>query len=372
VEKTELISGVPDKYYGPRTLVYCLAAEPIDRTEPFAITWQLKASPDDSTRPHAAVLKVTSNLSENAVSPSECPACGCPTARLSHIGATRFESFEYRYLECLACGSLYADPMPGPELLSHIYSPTYTATHYAAELEGESSSEDLVRESREVISLLSGRKPAGRLLDIGCGGGQFLLSAQERGFRVEGHELIPASAAVIERATGVPVHSGALSALSGGYEIVHMADVLEHSPRPTEMLRDAVSLLAPRGVILLRGPLENQINLFQQAMRVRRQITARLEVHPPIEMPPYHVNLFTLAGWRSLTNRADLVQAYEHVYEIHWPAPERFTPTAIWLVKTASLALTSTALGRRLALGNRVVTLLGGGPDRPGSSGASA
>jgi SAM-dependent methyltransferase len=251
--------------------------------------------------------------------------------------------------------------MPGPELLGHIYAPIYTATHYAAELHGESSSEELVRESREVITLLVERKPMARLLDIGCGAGQFLLDARERGFHVEGHELIPDSAAVVARATGARVHSGVLSGLAGGYDVVHMADVLEHSPRPGEMLSAAVSLLAPHGVIALRGPLENQVNLFQRAMRARRRFREFLGAATPVEMPPYHVNLFTLAGWRALMGCVGLTPTYERVYEVHWPAPERFAPSAIWMVKAASLALSSTAVGRRLWFGNRVVTLLGPG-----------
>lgn len=287
-----------------------------------------------------------------------CPACGSATAVPSYLGDVRFESFAYRYLACGACGSLYADPMPGPEVLARIYAPAYAATHYAAELDGESSNQELVREIAGVLKLLSLQKPAARMLDIGCGAGRFMVLAREAGFRVEGHELMAASAEVAARGTGLRVHAGPLASLSGGYDAIHLADVLEHSPRPIGLLREAVSLLAPEGVVLLRGPLENQVNLFQRVMRLRRQVLGRLRPPPPTEMPPYHVNLFTLAGWRALTSSASLVSISERVYEIHWPAPERFAPTLVSATKAASLLLTATPLGHRLALGNRVVTFL--------------
>lgn len=288
----------------------------------------------------------------------ECPACGAVGGNPSYIGAVRFQSFSYRYLECRICGSLYADPMPGQEILERIYDPRYAATHYAQDLNGDSSSGELLRETHEALGSLSARKPRARLLDIGCGAGKFLVLAQAAGFHPEGHELVPASAEVAERATGLRVHAGPLVSLAPVYEAIHMADVLEHSPRPLELLRDAVSLLAPDGVMLLRGPLENQINLFQRLMSARRRVHALLRELPPAEMPPHHVSLFALAGWRALMDRASLVPLWERVYEIHWPAPERFAPTVVSAAKAASLAFTATSWGRRLACGNRVVSLL--------------
>lgn len=294
----------------------------------------------------------------------ECPACGATTAVPSHLGQVRFESFAYRYLACAGCGSLFADPMPGPAVLDRIYDTSYAATHYAAELGGSSSSEELGHESRRVLDEVSELRRSGaapRLLDVGCGAGGFLVAASARGFIAEGHELQAASARVAADVTGRPVHAGPLDRLAGRYDVIHMADVLEHSPTPAVLLAQAISRLAPDGLVALRGPLENQANLFQRAMRLRRQIRSRWAPPPPSEAPPYHVNLFTLRGWHALLARSGLVTVAERVYEIHWPAPERFAPTAISLVKAASLALTGTPLGRRLALGNRVTTLLRSG-----------
>jgi hypothetical protein len=71
-----------------------------------------------------------------------------------------------------------------------------------------------------------------------------------------------------------------------------------------------------------------------------------------------HVVLFTRAGWHALIRRAVFVVQEERFYEVHWPAPERFAPRPVWLVKTLSLALSRSPVGRNLELGDRVVSTL--------------
>jgi SAM-dependent methyltransferase len=281
-----------------------------------------------------------------------CPACGAARARPSHLGEGRFETFSYRYLTCSDCGSLYADPMPPPVVLARIYSTEYVGTHYAAELKGETSSAELAGECRAAVATLALEKSGGRVLDVGCGAGRFLSQAHSAGLRAEGHELTQDAAAAAALASGLNVHSGPLSAIGQKYDAIHLADVLEHSPDPLALLCDATKLLEAGGVLLARGPLENQLNVFQLALKLKR-----LASRAPTEMAPYHVILFTLAGWRQLLVRARLEIVSERVYEIHWPAPEQFQPRPISLTKSVSLLVSASPIGKALRLGNRVVTL---------------
>ena len=282
-----------------------------------------------------------------------CPSCGHGAFERSYIGEVRFGAFEYAYHRCLGCGSLYASPMPSPELLDEIYSPRYVNEHYSESSEATFSL-DLEAEATQALRQAARYRPGGRLLDVGCGAGRFLRAAAEAGFAAEGHELTAGAAAGAAERSGRPVHTGPLAELCGAYDIVHMADVLEHSPRPSVLLSEAVGLLAKHGVLVLRGPLENQRNLFHSVTVLQREARTRIVGAAPVEMPPYHVNLFTLAGWRALVASAGLYALLEQVTEVHWPAPERFSPGPVWAVKALSLAITRSAIGRRLALGNRV------------------
>ena len=295
---------------------------------------------------------------------SECPACAAAESRPSYLGAGRFADFSFEYRACVACGSLFVDPMPDARLLDQMYAPGYLEEHYGGQLEGEAQSEkseELGKELDETAARIARRKPGGRLLDVGCGAGAFLVAAAREGLRAEGIELTAATAELTARTTGLPVHAGALAqlALDGGsaFDVIHFADVLEHAPVPLDLLEAARERLAPGGVIVARGPLQNHATLFQRTLKWKRSLRARLGQVALHTEPPTHVVLFTLEGWHRLLARARLTTVEEKVYELHWPAPERRAASLVSIVKELSIGLTRSPIGRRLALGDRVVTV---------------
>jgi len=168
-----------------------------------------------------------------------------------------------------------------------------------------------------------------------------------------------ATSKAVEEATGARVHTGTLECVPGLYGAVHVADVLEHSPRPWEILMAVRRLVRPHGIVVARGPLENQANLFQRAVKLSRTIRSRLGALRRTEIAPHHLILFTLDGWHRLIRRTGFSVVEERVYELHWPAPERrFSFKPVSIVKELSMALSRSGAGRRLRLGNRVVSML--------------
>lgn len=241
-------------------------------------------------------------------------------------------------------------------MLARMYSPAYVTEHYEADLAGEERSGDVVDEQRAVVEALRKRQRTGaRLLDVGCGAGRFIALARDAGLDAEGFELDADTAAMAAKATGLKVHAASLEAIAARYDVVHLADVLEHHPQPTELLRAASALLAPAGVLIARGPLEANRHVFLTVMRARQRVLGRRE----FEAPPWHLVHFTLAGWHALIRRASLVTQEERVYEVRWPAPDRFEWTPKSVVRAVSMALTRSPIGRQLTLGNRVVSWLG-------------
>src|SRR6266545_4552376 len=97
----------------------------------------------------------------------------------------------------------------------------------------------------------------GRLLDFGCGGGDFLKRMQRDGWEVTG---VDASAAVVQRLRtelGLRAFVGSLphpELTASSCDVVTMWHSLQHVHRPLEVLRAAHRLLAPGGKLIVEVP----------------------------------------------------------------------------------------------------------------------
>ncbi len=126
-----------------------------------------------------------------------------------------------------------------------------------------------------------------RLLDIGCGTGAFLKTAKARGWRVLGIES-SRQAGAQARKLGIEVAEGFFNADTavglGRFDAVHLSNVLESAPDPTNMAILARDLLESGGVFCINVP--NDFSPFQIAGR------AAAGSNEWWIAPPYHLNYF--------------------------------------------------------------------------------
>jgi SAM-dependent methyltransferase len=138
-----------------------------------------------------------------------------------------------------------------------------------------------------------------RVLDVGCGQGEFLQWLEDQGF--EPHGLEPAEdAAELARERGLDARTGTLEDLFREIErptfhVVVLLQVLEHVPDPTEMLRGIHGLLEPGGLLYVRAP--NDFNPLQEAAQ------RKLGKDPWWIAVPDHVNYFDIASLCELIRR---------------------------------------------------------------------
>ncbi|MFQ5946472.1 MAG: class I SAM-dependent methyltransferase [Anaerolineae bacterium] len=95
-----------------------------------------------------------------------------------------------------------------------------------------------------------------RLLDVGCGTGQFLKLARAQGWDVMGVEIAEADAESA-RGMGLPVVVGPLenSALpEPSFDVVTLWNVLDFAPDPVEQVSAVKQVLAPGGTLVVRVP----------------------------------------------------------------------------------------------------------------------
>ncbi len=95
-----------------------------------------------------------------------------------------------------------------------------------------------------------------RLLDVGCGGGEFLQQASRRGWDPAGIDVLPEAVAaarcLLPRAQ---IHLGSLPeevSIPSGLQAVTFWDVMDHLEDPAAYLRAAVRLLCPGGMVGIR------------------------------------------------------------------------------------------------------------------------
>ena len=182
-----------------------------------------------------------------------CPLCD--GRRLAYA----FSMAEYRLVRCPDCRLLMVNPQPTAAELEQIYHP-----HYFLGAETSEGREELQRlkgatARRYLAELERYRGPArGRLLEVGCGAGEFLAEARAAGYDVCGVEASPSAAEEARRRVpGAEVVVGDLSAAAPTlppFDVCVMWDVIEHVRQPIDLLRTVHGLLRPDGVLALATP----------------------------------------------------------------------------------------------------------------------
>ncbi len=183
-----------------------------------------------------------------------CPVCKEP--RSAKFAFARDGNDIY---SCENCAAEFQYPQPSDAVLASIYASTY----FLGSEDGEASGRvaELKRWTAALyldsIISLTGLK-TGRMLELGCGSGDFLMEARQRGFTVEGLEYSPhAAAAANERLGYTAVQAGSLETAAlpaNGFDLLTAFDVIEHVRNPDHALRCVHALLKPGGWIAIVTP----------------------------------------------------------------------------------------------------------------------
>src|SRR5829696_7877718 len=133
--------------------------------------------------------------------------------------------------------------------------------------------------------------PPARLLDVGCGSGEFLEAATARGYASVGIDISRSGVAAC-RARGLDAHVAHIDAhhVHSPYDFLTLWDVVEHVVDPVAMLETAAGLVRDGGWIAIKTPFVPRRG-FQLVEWVPSLQRALLHL-------PGHIQFFTPASMR--------------------------------------------------------------------------
>lgn len=237
-----------------------------------------------------------------------CAVCGSPKRRLlgrrgagAHKGAAADDAHAVTWIvRCRSCGFLYPFPTPVPDAES--FQQEY---HNPEDYFHQSSDQRLQHHASRIISLERFVPRRGAILDVGCGTGELLKVARDRGWRVEGIEPSREFAEVARRLTDAPIHVGFFEDAPlepESFDAVWMAGVLEHVVDPKVVCERLRWILRPGGVAFIEVPNEDGL-VFQAGnwylkLRGQKWVT---NLSPMFE--PFHISGFGPRSFRVLCRK---------------------------------------------------------------------
>jgi SAM-dependent methyltransferase len=174
-------------------------------------------------------------------------------ARAEAFSPTNHQPGQYGDLyRCERCGTVAQPSLPRGDALLELYR-HMRDEHYLDEEEGRRVT------AGRLLDEIGKHAPRGRLLDVGCGHGLLLDEARRRGYEVEGLELSLQASAHARDALRLTVHARTLGDLVAEpepprYDVIVLADVIEHLDDPAQAIDHCTALLEPDGVLCLVTP----------------------------------------------------------------------------------------------------------------------
>ena len=198
-----------------------------------------------------------------------CPLCASAAQSLHPAQPGYRRGTTFKIMHCPTCDTSYADPM---NIDSLIYDAIYahpediagyeryaryakSVLEVADPLSFLANSEDVYWSIRSCVQAL---KPGARILEIGSGLGYMTYSLLRAGYDVTGMDISKVAVTNANARYGPHFQEADLAEWSvqkaGEFDMVIMAELIEHIPEPLGFLKMAANLLRPGGRLLVTTP----------------------------------------------------------------------------------------------------------------------
>lgn len=188
-----------------------------------------------------------------------CPICRNEELILKlHTKDYFLSQEEFNLLQCANCDIIFTDPFPLPEQLGSYYDSGEYFSHGGIQ-------KGLIPKIYNSVKKINIRKKyeqvtkdlrQGRVLDIGCGIGDFLAHCKSKGWEVSGLEPNEQARKIVLNSHNITVKD--ISEIgeipNEQFELITMFHVLEHVTEPKKMILEIMRILKPGGRLVIALP----------------------------------------------------------------------------------------------------------------------
>jgi 2-polyprenyl-3-methyl-5-hydroxy-6-metoxy-1,4-benzoquinol methylase len=186
----------------------------------------------------------------------ECPICQSKNWKpFFEVTDHSISKEKFPLIKCEGCGLVITSPRPDDDKLGHYYQSDDYISHSG---KSNNSINKIYLQARKIslrwkLNIIQHQKPSGKLLDIGCGTGEFLDTMKTAGWEISGVEPSATARNKAEQLLNQSINENLETAI-GPFDIITLWHVLEHLPDLNGSLEKISKLLKSDGKLLIAVP----------------------------------------------------------------------------------------------------------------------
>jgi len=238
---------------------------------------------------------------------NKCPLCGSDKyITVERYGVIGLSKYECRIVRCHSCGHYFSNITNDID-----FEELYSGGNYKVIDTRKLLFDKIISiDDRLIIWQLSKLKVTEKtLLDFGCGKGQFIYKALKYGWKVKGIETAKnrAKYGINEYGLDISTCEYRTGLVDGApFNVITLFHVLEHLPRPKELLRELIdNNLTQNGYLVIEVPLFESL---------QSKVAGKRWMHLD---PPLHISHFTKSSLLKLLGDLDFNPVKYEYFSIH-------------------------------------------------------
>lgn len=255
-----------------------------------------------------------------------CLYCCSKDVEKTNFPKNVFNSKTFLHYRCNSCKLVFISPLPSIEDLELMYPPSYqqgvctTKVDISVKLPG-------LRVPYEIVFREIDANKHNKILDFGCGSGQFVYNAKLNGFSVSGVEFYKGQVDRLKKViTGTDFYTvDEFNKSSNKYSVIYLSNVLEHFTNPREEFQKLLNKLDDDGLIIVEGPLEMNFSLVNFFKWNYFKLRVLLNKNYTTNYPPTHITYSNYINQKKFFKSFGLEIVKYISLENSWPYPETFS-----------------------------------------------